>query len=222
MISRGSSPQVRGRSGQFGPDGLVCRLIPAGAGQMLALPVAARRWRAHPRRCGADVIPALGDYAGEGSSPQVRGRWPIVSIFNPFLGLIPAGAGQMDTSFPSRCRKRAHPRRCGADFLYSCRVTPPVGSSPQVRGRFASSVFDTGHIGLIPAGAGQIDGAIRSNPARGAHPRRCGADPRASCRKSVIFGSSPQVRGRCGIMRAPLRVVGLIPAGAGQMLVRGY
>ena len=50
----GSSPQVRGRLGGLDALGRLCRLIPAGAGQTAAGCARSARWRAHPRRCGAD------------------------------------------------------------------------------------------------------------------------------------------------------------------------
>ena len=70
----GSSPQVRGRRAG-GRDGAVGPgLIPAGAGQTAASGGCSCRGRAHPRRCGADLVDGA-------------------FRFGQF-GLIPAGAGQ--------------------------------------------------------------------------------------------------------------------------------
>ncbi|EEI27959.1 hypothetical protein HMPREF0294_0573 [Corynebacterium glucuronolyticum ATCC 51867] len=72
--------------------------------------------------------------------------------------------------------------------------------------------------GLIPAGAGQIFIESGGNTGGGAHPRRCGADSQHTVPARAIFGSSPQVRGRCKRGGYPRPRPGLIPAGAGQIL----
>ena len=71
------------------------RLIPAGAGQILAAMRASQRDEAHPRGCGADEG-CLDVYAG--------GEW-----------LIPAGAGQIGGYLMTSKVQWAHPRGCGAD-----------------------------------------------------------------------------------------------------------
>ena len=53
---------------------------------------------------------------------------------------------------------------------------------------------------------------------RGAHPRRCGADPVGSATAARTSGSSPQVRGRSAGENGRSVPWGLIPAGAGQMI----
>ena len=50
-----------------------------------------------------------------------------------------------------------------------------------------------------------------------AHPRRCGADHYQILHRLHQGGSSPQVRGRCVNWVNKLFVIGLIPAGAGQI-----
>ena len=50
--------------------------------------------RAHPRRCGADVVGCGLVFPAGGSSPQVRGRRVGVDGGDVCPGLIPAGAGQ--------------------------------------------------------------------------------------------------------------------------------
>ncbi len=70
---------------------------------------------------------------------------------------------------------------------------------------------------LIPAGAGQIIGWVGASGATWAHPRRCGADEPAPSEFRAAGGSSPQVRGRFEITTCPLLLIGLIPAGAGQI-----
>ena len=111
----GSSPQVRGRR-----RCVACRR--------------ARTW-AHPRRCGADTVMRTPYSDPRGSSPQVRGRRCPVAGALAGGGLIPAGAGQTPPPDAPHAGMWAHPRRCGADRSNARAASPPVGSSPQVRGR---------------------------------------------------------------------------------------
>ena len=233
----GSSPQVRGRPCGGGPEPLVERLIPAGAGQTGGTPRAHVVGGAHPRRCGAD-------HRRRGSRARSN-------------GLIPAGAGQTAQEEPPYRAARAHPRRCGADpaiwfpsvvksgsspqvrgrqrgfrhvrhhqrlipagagqtVLRSPRGVVVQGSSPQVRGRPGFGPALRCWLGLIPAGAGQTNWRGRERSHHRAHPRRCGADSSAAVIRLNSSGSSPQVRGRLGPEWFTVGILGLIPAGAGQ------
>ena len=111
-------------------------LIPACAGQTGFLVLVAKRWRAHPRVCGADLSNDLTNLSRDGSSPRVRGR-PIAGLLRRWaggahprvcgadqhglvvgddaLGLIPACAGQTGLGRRSNQIDGAHPRVCGAD-----------------------------------------------------------------------------------------------------------
>ena len=154
------------------------------------------RVRAHPRRCGADIIANRLSQEVLGSSPQVRGRPPMTDIDWGWERLIPAGAGQTSARALSFWSWTAHPRRCGADRWESDPGRKAVGSSPQVRGRRRT----------------RRRVAHRSR----AHPRRCGADHAGVPVEWLPRGSSPQVRGRLDMLQSSLRGRGLIPAGAGQ------
>ena len=114
----GSSPRVRGRH--------VCKtcvsgargLIPASAGQTVAVPTPRpERW-AHPRECGADATHLQHGCRSAGSSPRVRGRRVWRVRLPLFSGLIPASAGQTFPGGSSAPALPAHPRECGADGLW--------------------------------------------------------------------------------------------------------
>ena len=212
----GSSPQVRGRRGDWVISERRTGLIPAGAGQTRNGAQSTSRFWAHPRRCGADQCAQKQILDGMGSSPQVRGRRQPGSEASPFSGLIPAGAGQTRTRHGERRRGRAHPRRCGADRTAPGRTPVPHGSSPQVRGRLHVERHVGARRGLIPAGAGQTPDNFTSGYGQRAHPRRCGADDWALPHDTVFPGSSPQVRGRPAAVHPSQPAPGLIPAGAGQ------
>ena len=132
-----------------------------------------------------------------GSSPQVRGTFPQLQRRLGYLGLIPAGAGNIRSLRSATVSAWAHPRRCGEHS--------------------SSDHATTNKSRLIPAGAGNINLRPKTRTATRAHPRRCGehVGPEGSSR--VHVGSSPQVRGTFDGVGAEQQVAGLIPAGAGNM-----
>ena len=211
---------MRGRLGWLRRGRCGRGLIPAGAGQTGGVADIPRVGRAHPRRCGADLLGLLCRFGRAGSSPQVRGRLRDLAQFVPLPGLIPAGAGQTDPTGRRRSQAGAHPRRCGADIPDIAPEQSPQGSSPQVRGRLLASIKDRVVNRLIPAGAGQTSIFAPTCHSCTAHPRRCGADFACFFVGEVAGGSSPQVRGRPAGEWGSRFGGGLIPAGAGQTPVR--
>ena len=214
--SQGSSPQVRGRLNRVSLTTQLSGLIPAGAGQTPHPSTCASSAWAHPRRCGADAGGLSQEPYWRGSSPQVRGRPPIMATISNRAGLIPAGAGQTGRRHECGEGLRAHPRRCGADTGSWEQADNDPGSSPQVRGRLRLDAVPQPSDGLIPAGAGQTEERCWGNCGQPAHPRRCGADGFDGCAGVAQRGSSPQVRGRRRVGRFCRRIGRLIPAGAGQ------
>ena len=177
LVSKGSSPRVRGRPEVRSRHAAGMGLIPAGAGQTSGCGTRCSCRRAHPRGCGADNADELEHRSIAGSSPRVRGRRAISILKGGEGGLIPAGAGQTSSKTPARSTAPAHPRGCGADLPAGHGAGGRRGSSPRVRGRLNYLVVTCVGDGLIPAGAGQTR-SLRSRFWRsGAHPRGCGADP---------------------------------------------
>ena len=171
----GSSPQVRGT---FQPAGLALTnsgLIPAGAGNIPTRRARLDEFGAHPPQV-------------RGTCLRRRGTWRIA-------GLIPAGAGNMTVWAEIAGTVGAHPRRCGEHRRENRFCMSLMGSSPQVRGTFASPIPHRGLSGLIPAGAGNIVGGTSPPGPPQAHPRRCGEHSVVCSRWCWIGGSSPQVRG---------------------------
>ncbi len=70
--------------------------------------------------------------------------------------------------------------------------------------------------GLIPAGAGSTRCGRSGARSLQAHPRRCGEHQQVATVHAGCRGSSPQVRGAPGGLRALPLAVRLIPAGAGS------
>ena len=150
-------------------------LIPAGAGNITARAPSTGLTGAHPRRCGEHPSACWRRRRRRGSSPQVRGTWSAVVCRARPGGLIPAGAGNIDSACHWNSDTGAHPRRCGEHHRW-CGPGPLIpGSSPQVRGTSC--------------------GASPSDTAMAAHPRRCGEHGRRGCFGGGRWGSSPQVRG---------------------------
>ena len=217
MLERGSSPQVRGTSpalcGRYCTHGL----IPAGAGNITSGSCSTPSSSAHPRRCGEHSEAAIIAVISSGSSPQVRGTSSRRRSWAGLVGLIPAGAGNIRTTCRRWPSTWAHPRRCGEHPQRDRPSDALRGSSPQVRGTLSEPEFGQVHLGLIPAGAGNIAGVLRPEISRGAHPRRCGEHRGRGGVVGVSMGSSPQVRGTSQCCRCEATPTGLIPACAGNM-----
>ncbi len=90
------------------------------------------------------------------------------------------------------------------------------GSSPLVRGKLYFGGYFYGVSGLIPAGAGKTVGGRARRHSERAHPRWCGENHQQLGALGLRPGSSPLVRGKRGHKKAPHKVPGLIPAGAGK------
>ena len=212
----GSSPLARGARRRPYLRRQVRGLIPAGAGRTARWP-GGGWWRpAHPRWRGAhSTVPKVKEWS-VGSSPLARGAHRPAPERPHARGLIPAGAGR--TTSPRRTvpRGRAHPRWRGAHGILSARASMPRGSSPLARGARTVDRTRHGRPGLIPAGAGRTDRkATRASRPR-AHPRWRGAHFN---RDRMIYGragSSPLARGARRAGTFHVRLLRLIPAGAGR------
>ena len=131
--------------------------------------------------------------------------------------IIPAGAGHFKPQEWDYVFAGDHPRRCGA-LVIACRAQLAApGSSPQVRGTLPPTSRDRSRLGIIPAGAGHLYTPPRRGLATRDHPRRCGALSRPTPVLTMIWGSSPQVRGTCLLISRGTSHLGIIPAGAGHL-----
>ena len=134
-------------------------------------------------------------------------------------GLIPAGAGNIHPLANLVAGMRAHPRGCGEHPRKKCREGNTQGSSPRVRGTCPMPKSNLRSSGLIPAGAGNIRTAKQTARSARAHPRGCGEHLASLRRLRVWRGSSPRVRGTWQLLRSTASNPGLIPAGAGNIVL---
>ena len=166
--------------------------------------------------CGENSPRARGQRRGGGSSPRVRGKPPVDRSTSITFGLIPACAGKTAaTSLPGPSAA-AHPRVCGENTRRSAHQSVGQGSSPRVRGKLVSLVFDDGMTGLIPACAGKTQASPSTCSSPPAHPRVCGENAARSAAMPMRSGSSPRVRGKPGDRGHEGHEGGLIPACAGK------
>ncbi len=138
----------------------------------------------------------------------------------PVQRLIPAHAGNTwKARWPRRVRP-AHPRACGEHRVPTSRRTGPGGSSPRMRGTLARVPDGDAERRLIPAHAGNTVVAAPEPGRPAAHPRACGEHICCCACPTWTGGSSPRMRGTPNENRR-LTVTGrLIPAHAGNTVMR--
>ena len=212
----GSSPRVRGKLRRAVPMQSGLRIIPARAGQTSRSSVRTSCFPDHPRACGANELMATTLKQFNGSSPRVRGKRLAVADRLLTNRIIPARAGQTKTLLPTFCPHSDHPRACGANCPAGKSRGCVYGSSPRVRGKRTpnNAAISCGRI--IPARAGQTDGAVRPPRRCPDHPRACGANGHTVVQQFFVIGSSPRVRGKPVQRGVHQRVSRIIPARAGQ------
>ena len=155
---------------------------------------------------------------GCGSSPRVRGTRHIVIVEHPRTGIIPACAGNTRTRRVQCPRGRDHPRVCGEHTVTRERADDTKGSSPRVRGTLFALLAVMLVFGIIPACAGNTSTTRARHCRPRDHPRVCG-EHRVEISADIFgLGSSPRVRGTLLFPEIRHKIVGIIPACAGNTL----
>src|SRR5690606_19956041 len=108
----------------------------------------------------------------------------------PYLGSIPAHAGETPFQWGAPGPAQVDPRACGGDDFLPLVTATACGRSPRMRGRL--HVEEPGRIGArsIPAHAGETRDGGRENPRCKVDPRACGGDPATSPMASPATGRS--------------------------------
>ena len=191
-------------------------IIPAYAGNTYKH---VRGWkfrRDHPRVCGEHVVGERKGSVQTGSSPRMRGTPFPTSKPCVTMGIIPAYAGNTSVRLESRARWRDHPRVCGEHAVKRKSDWPRPGSSPRMRGTLRQTDLPSGHVGIIPAYAGNT-GILKNLLKRiGDHPRVCGEHLISDFNNAGYAGSSPRMRGTLLWKPSTLSTDGIIPAYAGN------
>ena len=130
--------------------------------------------------------------------------------------IIPAHAGQTTRVYRKHVETADHPRACGANRRCAMVRQLAYGSSPRMRGKLSPTTSRYNFPRIIPAHAGQTAPYVHRTFCRADHPRACGANGGANCRRWHAIGSSPRMRGKHAVAGAARRVVRIIPAHAGQ------
>ena len=172
------------------------RVIPAGAGQYLAVPLG--DVSSPPGRGGvrASGIKSCHPRTGRGEALGRSSAWCANRV-------IPACAGQSQICATGEKPIPCHPRVCGAKGRGCCTRCATSVSSPRVRGKalgpFQPSAVDR----VIPACAGQSRSVRISATIDACHPRVCGA----KAWSPACFGCQ-----EAGVVRLRrLRRVGVVP-----------
>ena len=128
----------------------------------------------HPRVCGEHTVSMVVYATMLGSSPRMRGTLGSQLCLSVGVGIIPAYAGNTSWLPPVENWSGDHPRVCGEHFAQAKKRWPVRGSSPRMRGTPPWLLALHGHLGIIPAYAGNT----RRLPCRFLsprdHPRVCG------------------------------------------------
>ena len=141
------------------------------------------------------------------------------------LGIIPACAGNRPRKYMCVDPKWDHPRVCGEQVRYKSDDIQEEGSSPRVRGTVVAGTCIATLGGIIPACAGNSELRELQADRKRDHPRVCGEQMIASNLSGAKAGSSPRVRGTEILCIIAGRLIGIIPACAGnrhRIKLRGY
>ena len=191
-------------------------IIPAYAGNTSGYPSARPYARDHPRVCGEHLISCTFPRNASGSSPRMRGTRRFRKASTPNNGIIPAYAGNTPQAERPEPTRRDHPRVCGEHGVVREPICRKTGSSPRMRGTRTPAPAQTEDTGIIPAYAGNTASCRVWSAASRDHPRVCGEHHGRVVKTSPTQGSSPRMRGTQLHGRHPVRMLGIIPAYAGN------
>ena len=175
----------------------------------------------HPRTCGEHPIRLRPAQARPGSSPHMRGTLSSVISTLCYHGIIPAHAGNTQSSVSGTPCTGDHPRTCGEHDRRLRRCDRNPGSSPHMRGTQCSRLQKPSQGGIIPAHAGNTQVAQLVRPFPRDHPRTCGEHFRDLQTAWGGLGSSPHMRGTRSTAHRTRCRTGIIPAHAGNTAGRG-
>ena len=156
--------------------------IPAYAGNTLPSHGCKRTSRDHPRLRGEHVSVLAPRDIGSGSSPLARETHRTMERGLEEGRIIPACAGNIQTSVLGASGVQDHPRLRGEHEDSSIERLKEEGSSPLARGTHSEEVPPTEGPGIIPACAGNTDMTLTAIWQGSDHPRLRGEHYRLRAR----------------------------------------
>ena len=191
-------------------------IIPAYAGNTCETCEGSSDGGDHPRVCGEHAMVSATALAVRGSSPRMRGTQSRCRPCMRRTGIIPAYAGNTRGGSNATADIRDHPRVCGEHTSRNSSRRRMTGSSPRMRGTRHRRSVRSLRAGIIPAYAGNTASCRVWSAASRDHPRVCGEHHGRVVKTSPTQGSSPRMRGTQLHGRHPVRMLGIIPAYAGN------
>ena len=212
----GLSPRVRGNRMQSVQQPVCIGSIPACAGEPPHIVTRGDSIGVYPRVCGGTNAPRTAMTIAQGLSPRVRGN-PQINVRRVYAQRsIPACAGEPLWLRRRMLSRRVYPRVCGGTSTDAVHTMRQPGLSPRVRGNPNTTRPVMYQVRSIPACAGEPRSAGPPGGRSRVYPRVCGGTPPAMATSRRCIGLSPRVRGNLRNLTRRLRIVGSIPACAGE------
>ena len=217
LTAAGSSPRLRGTSHGRTDGAADNRFIPAPAGNITIIVLAATITPVHPRACGEHQYYHWNQTGVDGSSPRLRGTYRRPVYSERRARFIPAPAGNIENGGLTGPELPVHPRACGEHTRQDESTVEITGSSPRLRGTCHAIGIDLAFRRFIPAPAGNMQRPNRTCPSPTVHPRACGEHLWVVVLFTPRPGSSPRLRGTYRPQSPAFDALRFIPAPAGNM-----
>ena len=190
--------------------------IPARAGEPCSGCSARSRDGDYPRAGGGTAGISLVQLVEMGLSPRGRGNQQMVPLLEGAEGTIPARAGEPMPTAAMPMKAQDYPRAGGGTRSKSALTKMTRGLSPRGRGNHLLDAARQPLRGTIPARAGEPGTKATSGCLGGDYPRAGGGTISEESTVSPNMGLSPRGRGNRRQPQEKRRVVGTIPARAGE------
>ena len=218
--SAGSSPRMRGTRVVSVVECTPIGIIPAYAGNTVAMVESRILAQDHPRVCGEHYSSFSFFWVLVGSSPRMRGTPNSTLLSRSSRGIIPAYAGNTIFNHSLGLSYGDHPRVCGEHCARRIPVAIRTGSSPRMRGTLIDEFLNVDTVRIIPAYAGNTPCIVHIQRNLLDHPRVCGEHRAGHGFAETIRGSSPRMRGTQRIHAYVACSERIIPAYAGNTMIK--
>ena len=213
---RGLSPPTRGNLKISCPQSSGLRSIPAHAGEPESWGAWATGFEVYPRPRGGTGSGSRTEQGGVGLSPPTRGNLSRGAKASAAEGSIPAHAGEPAPTPSLAFPARVYPRPRGGTQRVRARQSNSGGLSPPTRGNLVPMRPVVEVIGSIPAHAGEPFPFSLRSTTHSVYPRPRGGTGAAPPPPLPSTGLSPPTRGNLVDSQGANRLVGSIPAHAGE------